>query len=72
MGRFLLAITNINKSRRKNMKQAPFSRAKGCECRAWKLDKAQDFGIKVLHLREECEVFHVLFSPEIRSKKEEI
>ena len=56
MGRFVLAITNINKSRRKNMKQAPFSRARGCECRAWKLDKAQDFGIKVLHLGEECEV----------------
>ena len=38
------------------MKQAPFSRAEGCECRAWKLDKTQDFGIKVLHLGEECEV----------------
>ena len=38
------------------MKQAPFSRARGCECRAWKFDKAQDFGIKVLHLGKEGEV----------------
>ena len=46
MGRFVLAITNINKSLRKNMKQAPFSRGKGCECRAWKLDKLKTSALK--------------------------
>ena len=37
------------------MKQPPFSRAKGCECRAWELYK-QDFSIKVLRQGEEAEV----------------